>query len=250
MEMPDVREKFDNKYEIKQSGCWEWTGYRLPKGYGYINIGGKSTGAHRVSYIIHKGEIPNGMHVHHICENTCCVNPEHLTILTPEDNLKLNSSPIAINSRKKFCKRGHEFNEDNTRYIKRNGKLHRRCRQCHNESCKQKRHRDKTDHSRVVEALREENEENCRLLGMSAERELALLAEIDRLKAKLAKTEWQPIETAPHGIWILIFAYENVCQACWDSNGYWSTFRENRIQPIAATHWMPLPEPPTTEETK
>ena len=105
-------------------------------------------------------------------------------------------------------------------------------------------------HSRVVEALQKESEENCRLLGMSAERELALLAEIDRLKAKLAKTEWRPIESAPHGIWILIFAYENVCQACWDSNGYWSTFRENRIQPIAATHWMPLPEPPTTEETK
>lgn len=168
MEMPDVRKKFDNKYEIKQSGCWEWTGYRLPKGYGYINIGGKSTGAHRVSYMIHKGEIPNGMHVHHICENTCCVNPEHLTILTPEANLKLNSSPIAINSRKEFCKRGHEFNEDNTRYTKRNGKLHRRCRQCHNESCKQKRHRDKTDHSRVVESLR---------------------AEIAELKAKLAKIQ-------------------------------------------------------------
>ena len=100
------------------------------------------------------------------------------------------------------------------------------------------------------EQVETSNDENCRLLGMSAERELALLAEIDRLKAKLAKTEWRPIESAPHGIWILIFAYENVCQACWDSNGYWSTFRENRIQPIAATHWMPLPEPPTTEETK
>jgi len=64
------------------------------------------------------------------------------------------------------------------------------------------------------------------------------------------KQEWMDIKTAPHGIWVLIFAYGNVCQACWNSNGYWSTFRENRIQPIAATHWMPLPEPPTTEETK
>lgn len=105
------------------------------------------------------------------------------------------------------------------------------------------------EYQRVYEELKQENEENCRLLGKSAERELALLAEIDRLKAKLAKTEWQPIESAPHGIWILIFAYKNVCQACWNSNGYWSTFRDNRIQPIAATHWMPLPEPPTTEET-
>ena len=106
------------------------------------------------------------------------------------------------------------------------------------------------EYRRVYDELKQENDENCRLLGKSAERELALLAEIDRLKAKLAKTEWQPIETAPHGVWILIFAYGVVCQACWNANGYWSTFRENRIQPIAATHWMPLPQPPTTEETK
>ena len=126
-------------------------------------------------------------------------------------------------------------------------------------------------HSSVVEALQKENEENCRLLGMSAEREIQLLQKVQQLDdqvsclmqnsesqtqtqmaliKKLAKTEWRPIESAPHGIWVLIFAYGNVCQACWNSNGYWSTFRENRIQPIAATHWMPLPEPPTTEETK
>ena len=43
------------------------------------------------------------------------------------------------------------------------------------------------EYQRVYEELKQENEENCRLLGKSAERELALLAEIDRLKAKLAK---------------------------------------------------------------
>jgi len=127
------------------------------------------------------------------------------------------------------------------------------------------------EYQRVYDELKKENEENCRLLGMSAEREIQLLQKVQQLEdqvsclmqnsesqtqtqmaliKKLAKTEWRPIESAPHGIWVLIFAYGNVCQACWNSNGYWSTFRENRIQPIAATHWMPLPEPPTTEETK
>lgn len=57
-------------------------------------------------------------------------------------------------------------------------------------------------------------------------------------------TEWQPIESAPHGVWILIYAYGNVCQACWNANGYWSTFVDSRICPNAATHWMPLPQPP------
>lgn len=84
-------------------------------------------------------------------------------------------------------------------------------------------------HSSVVEALQKENVE---------------------LKAKLAKTEWQPIETAPHGVWILIYAYRVVSMACWHADGYWLTFKDNRIMPIAAKHWMPLPEPPTTEETK
>ena len=77
-------------------------------------------------------------------------------------------------------------------------------------------------------------------------------AELKENKAALTaqKQEWMPIDTAPHGVWILIFAYGVVCQACWNANGYWSAFDNNRIGLGAATHWMPLPEPPTTEETK
>lgn len=58
------------------------------------------------------------------------------------------------------------------------------------------------------------------------------------------KQEWRPIESAPHGVWILIFAYGVVCQACWNSNGYWTSFNNNRIALGAATHWMPLPMSP------
>ena len=110
-------------------------------------------------------------------------------------------------------------------------------------------------HSRVVEALQKENEENCRLLGKSAERELALLAEIDRLKAKLAKTEWQPInkdttktEKILIGCWYEGKWYEDA-GTIWGKQGRRTIcvgFRKNEWP----THWMPLPEPPTTEETK
>ena len=65
-------------------------------------------------------------------------------------------------------------------------------------------------------------------------------------RADKAVPAWQPIDTAPHGVWILIFAYGVVCQACWNANGYWSAFDNNRIGLGAATHWMPLPQPPTT----
>jgi len=113
--------------------------------------------------------------------------------------------------------------------------------------------REKYHHYRVVEALQKESEENCRLLGMSAERELALLAEIDRLKAKLAKTEWQPIETAPmDGTRVLVTDGFMVGDAYFRRGDWWlyecgDDWYSVTINP---TNWMPLPQPPTTEETK
>jgi hypothetical protein len=73
---------------IRKEGCWEWKG-RLIHGYGYIST--KCFGsqrAHRVSYIIHKGEIPNGLHVLHSCHNRSCTNPEHLRVGTQKENIE------------------------------------------------------------------------------------------------------------------------------------------------------------------
>ena len=119
---------------------------------------------------------------------------------------------------------------------------------------------DKYHHSRVVEALQKENEENCRLLGMSAEREIQLLQKVQRLenlKAKLAETEWQPIETAPRDgtVFDVYTKYGRVtnCVACIQFGSIYNYDREsdNYDRKVNfATHWMPLPEPPTTEETK
>ena len=90
-------------------------------------------------------------------------------------------------------------------------------------------------------------------LAEAAERELALLAEIDRLKAKLAKTEWQPIETAPmDGTRVLVTDGFMVGDAYFRRGDWWlyecgDDWYSVTINP---TNWMPLPEPPTTEETK
>jgi len=89
----EKEERLKKKYEekvIKQEGCWDWKGYFDKNGYAQLNgHNGKRHipfKAHRVSYQIYKGEIPNKMLVLHKCDNTKCTNPEHLWLGTNKDN--------------------------------------------------------------------------------------------------------------------------------------------------------------------
>lgn len=67
--------------------CWPWKAMRDPLGYGKLNARGMGTMAHRLTWMVHNGEIPVGMIVCHRCDNPPCCNPAHLFLGTNADNM-------------------------------------------------------------------------------------------------------------------------------------------------------------------
>lgn len=94
------------------SGCWLWDGACLTNGYGRFSPTQRRhefVYAHRFSYEMHVGAIPDGMVIDHLCRVRCCVNPDHLEAVTRGENVRRGDAPSHVSRRTGICKRGHRY---------------------------------------------------------------------------------------------------------------------------------------------
>lgn len=108
--------------------CWEWQRGLDKDGYGQLTINTKKIKPHRFSYELYKGKIPEGLEIDHLCRNRKCVNPNHLELVTHQENIKRGDKTNLglYNKVKTHCKRGHEFNKENSYFYK----TQRMCKIC------------------------------------------------------------------------------------------------------------------------
>lgn len=134
--MTPIESRFESKYIPEpNSGCWIWIAGIDRCGYGKFAVGKESL-AHRASYRLYKGEIPEGLEIDHKCRVRCCVNPNHLEAVTHTENIKRGEYAATHRNRvKTHCMRGHELSGYNVIHKKWKGGFRRNCRKCHNDRC-------------------------------------------------------------------------------------------------------------------
>lgn len=82
----NTTERFLSKVK-RTEGCWLWIGSTNFGGYGTYYVSGRAVRAHRFSYELFVGKIPDGLELDHLCRYKSCVNPKHLEPVTHQENV-------------------------------------------------------------------------------------------------------------------------------------------------------------------
>lgn len=147
-----LEERFWAKVDKESSpdGCWLYFGFLDKDGYGVFRVGEKNVRAHRFSYELATGSIPDGLTIDHVVNNGCtnrnCVNPSHLEPVTTRINILRGDGEAAKNARKTHCLNGHPLEGQNLIIQKwPDGSIKGRgCRICKNAQDLARYHRMKT----------------------------------------------------------------------------------------------------------
>jgi len=119
-------ERFWDKVDMTYS-CWLWRAHKDAWGYGTFWYDNRTIKAHRYSYELFYGKIPDTLSVDHLCRNPACVNPAHLDLTPIRDNILRGNGWGAKNARKTHCSQGHEFSPKNTYYRKNGSRICKTC---------------------------------------------------------------------------------------------------------------------------
>lgn len=129
----NLEERFWAKVR-KTDTCWVWTGAKR-NGYGHFfvaRIGGVDTYdyAHRISYRLLVGPIPEHLQLDHLCRNRSCLNPAHLEPVTPKENAQRGLTG-KYQSNRTHCPAGHPYDDVNTGWNRNGaGRVGKYCKAC------------------------------------------------------------------------------------------------------------------------
>ena len=133
---PIIVQRFWARVDVRgASDCWPWKGGKISTHnieYGQLSIVTVDIArirvlAHRFSYFLHFGPVPDDKIIDHLCRNGLCVNPYHLESITNNENILRGEGAPARNARKTHCGHGHELIAGNI-WLRKDGR--RACKRC------------------------------------------------------------------------------------------------------------------------